>query len=249
MKKTSRRNLAFTLIELLVVIAIIAILASILLPVIGRIREQADSTKCLSNLQQIGAAMAAYSSENDDRLPGPLKAEQFPTVNSGDEGSLAKILDPYLAKTLAKGGQGGQQQLVTPEEKNSVFICPSYAKRYKRQEVPVYLVNMTEITALNQSAWGDVKNEDKEPLRRAMLTTWTEDQVEGKDRPVELSRLWAVIDADDGVLAMPTPINPKGSTFDIKEKLGDTIVHRSHRNTLFFDYHVGKIDVEEQYQK
>jgi prepilin-type N-terminal cleavage/methylation domain-containing protein len=248
MKNTSRRYLAFTLIELLVVIAIIAILASILLPVIGRIREQADSTKCLSNLKQIGAAMAVYSSENDDRLPGPLKAEQFPTITSDEKGSLAKILDPYLAKTLAKGGQG-QQQTITPEEKNSVFICPSYSKRYKKQEVPVYLVNMTEITALNQPAWGDVKNEDKEPLRRAMLTTWTEDQEEGKDRPVEPSRLWALIDADDGVLAMPTPINPKGSTFDIKEKLGDTIVHRSHRNALFFDYHAGKIDVEEQYQK
>ena len=65
----SRRTLAFTLIELLVGIAIIALLLGILLPSLGRAREQARKIACLSNMRQMGVAVSAYLLDSDYRLP------------------------------------------------------------------------------------------------------------------------------------------------------------------------------------
>ncbi|NLZ06772.1 MAG: prepilin-type N-terminal cleavage/methylation domain-containing protein [Phycisphaerae bacterium] len=59
---------AFTLIELLVVIAVIALLMALLVPALGRAREQARRTVCLGNLRQLTAAWIAYADQNDGKL-------------------------------------------------------------------------------------------------------------------------------------------------------------------------------------
>lgn len=53
----------FTLVELLTVIAIIAILAAIIFPVAGTVRENARKSRCSSNLQQIFVALQAYKDD------------------------------------------------------------------------------------------------------------------------------------------------------------------------------------------
>jgi prepilin-type N-terminal cleavage/methylation domain-containing protein/prepilin-type processing-associated H-X9-DG protein len=63
---------AFTLIELLVVIAIIAILASMLLPVVGMVRDAARSTDCASRERQMGLAFSTYAADWEGRLPYPF---------------------------------------------------------------------------------------------------------------------------------------------------------------------------------
>ena len=68
MSTTTRHG--FTLIELLVVISIIAILASMLLPAVGMIRDMANQQKCASNQRQFAMANIAYATDNAG-LPVP----------------------------------------------------------------------------------------------------------------------------------------------------------------------------------
>ena len=63
------RTSGLTLIEVLVVVAIIAILASLLLPVLASAKESGRSIIYLSNMRQVALGIYNYKDENDDHLP------------------------------------------------------------------------------------------------------------------------------------------------------------------------------------
>ena len=66
---TQAKIRGFTLIELLVVMVIIALLVGLLLPALGRAREEARKTQCRSNLRQIGLGVNMYCNDNRSYTP------------------------------------------------------------------------------------------------------------------------------------------------------------------------------------
>jgi prepilin-type N-terminal cleavage/methylation domain-containing protein/prepilin-type processing-associated H-X9-DG protein len=81
---------AFTLIELLTVVAVIAVLVSMLLPAVARLRKQARAVQCSHNLREIGSAVMIFATNNDSRGPG---GGNFGSPPSGSSMSWHTILN------------------------------------------------------------------------------------------------------------------------------------------------------------
>lgn len=72
-----RKQKAFTLIELLVVIAIIALLLSVLLPALKKVKETARCTICRTHLRGIGLAILAYLEDHNHRSYDSSNSNRF----------------------------------------------------------------------------------------------------------------------------------------------------------------------------
>jgi prepilin-type N-terminal cleavage/methylation domain-containing protein len=109
------RRGAFTLIEVLTVIAIIALLAAILFPVFGRVRENTRQTTCVSNMHEMYVKCSTYQQDFDAYPPLLLGLPERPDGTLWAPGGGA----PVQARDLKRG------YLYPSYIKNSeTFLCP-----------------------------------------------------------------------------------------------------------------------------
>jgi prepilin-type N-terminal cleavage/methylation domain-containing protein/prepilin-type processing-associated H-X9-DG protein len=128
------RTRALTLIELLVVMAIIAILAALLLSVIGHAKASARAVTCRNNLRQWGTATQLYAADNGDYLP---KDGSF-SGSSTNEGWYIDLprtlgLPPYSEMPWRTNARIDPGRLI--------WICPANPRRSNGNELFHYCLN------------------------------------------------------------------------------------------------------------
>ncbi len=212
-----RARTAFTLIELLTVIAIIGILASIMIPVVGRVRESAKAAQCGSNFRQLGIGLLAYTQDHRGKLPGQMFDLQAPAFD-GDTRRLQhpSKLGAYIdhrsnndrhTELMACPGWQADSRVEANQFAPSIWMSPSVDLGGGRTAFP----------------FGD----------RFGGTNPAPIQILAISNP---SRDWAMVEIDAELSRMKassqrawTPEKP---------------VHRSYRHAVFFDGHVGRLDLE-----
>ncbi|MBK8914005.1 MAG: DUF1559 domain-containing protein [Phycisphaerales bacterium] len=138
---------AFTLIELLVVVAVIVLLMSLLVPGLGRAREQARGAVCMSNLRQIGVGVYHYWTVHDGRLPyvespmtngigGPPAGGQS-VPGFGNPAWPDAETNPFDRRRWPRS----LPNVLMPEhlgEAAGVFVCPSAVNGWPRSGARAY---------------------------------------------------------------------------------------------------------------
>jgi prepilin-type N-terminal cleavage/methylation domain-containing protein/prepilin-type processing-associated H-X9-DG protein len=214
------RSSGFTLTELLVVIVIIAVLAATTFTVTRRVMAKAHQAGCVAVMRQVGIATGAYISDNNDRMPGPLKLNgQLPNYTNKSDITLDATLFSHIGSYL------GLEQKEVPTGLPDSLVCPAF-----RQRFPGWNVDGTGKGGGNLGTPGGngrvfYMNQDLVLAGKRVFGPQTDEQAEKQTDTMRYSVV------SDG--APKTPVSKIVKLMDF-----EATMHGGSRNYLFLDFHV-----------
>jgi prepilin-type N-terminal cleavage/methylation domain-containing protein/prepilin-type processing-associated H-X9-DG protein len=131
---------AFTLVELLVVIALIAILASILLPVLSKAKARAQGIGCLNNSRQLAVAWLLYADDHNDRLP----------YNLGGDATRSTV----ALRTNLNWVNGIMDWSLSEDNTNTAMLTESGLGAYVNKSVNIYRCPSDQVLSSKQRQAG-----------------------------------------------------------------------------------------------
>ncbi len=205
---------SFTLIKLLVVIAIIAILASMLLPALGKARSRATQASCLNQFKTAGTALHMYADEYEDFM--------MPMHTSSSYGALSNKIWLQLLSYL---------NIVYSDK--AMFDSSKKTKRYMCPAVPI-----------PEERWGLSAGNEFGAYSWAMnakLQTFNDwklvRRVSYVKKPSSALRMADTINGDLVKYDYAYNFDRNNGTATTQAKI-DFIRHAGSSNSLFFDGHV-----------
>ncbi|HWL52302.1 MAG TPA: prepilin-type N-terminal cleavage/methylation domain-containing protein [Chthoniobacteraceae bacterium] len=211
---------AFSLVELLVAIAVAAALAALVFMGLRGVFAAGDRARCISNLRQIGSAVAAYAQDHHGQLPGSTATVQhwtYYTFTTRRGAGLTVWLAPYLA--LPPPVSGGSVA--------ECFVCPA-ARRQVRER------HLTTVNASYGAGVTLIEETGKKVFPFGYYSSSTVNEIlplKLQTIPTEVSKTLALLDADRVKYAgnVVVPEVPSHGTF---------------RNALYLDGHVAPLPLE-----
>ncbi|MBM3884069.1 MAG: type II secretion system protein [Verrucomicrobia bacterium] len=222
---------AFSLIELLVALAVVGILASLLLPALGRGKARAQQLACAVNLRQLGLAWQLYLGDHEHRfpdrrdlkssLPGGYKPWDTWPRSDPRSGWAAVVLDRQMGE-------------------HAIWVCPSLAR--------------SPLFALEQSRQ-QFRTEPPEAARSTAVATYWMWRFDRADAEVPLDNFWgkspeqALTDlqqANHPIVGIPNGLADIEFVVDVyfpstasalPEGIRGRAIHRGGRNRLALDGH------------